>query len=431
MGIEKIKAKLNEVIDQAQVRLDLETAGNPALRRAIHIVESFLQRTGRVCYGGQAINAQLPQKDQFYNPETSLPDYDFFSPDAKADTDSLIADFKQAGYTEISKRIGIHEGTTKIYVNFTAIADITQVIPEFYENISKKSVSVNGIHYADPIFLRMMMYLELSRPRGQLERWNKVYERLTFLDNAHPLTSCKNKTPPIYESQAASEARPNIVRFMIAKKRVFMGADIEVLYRPNGARSAASRTKFLLRGSAPVIFLSPDADMDGDQLSEITHTRKVHIKGYQNILPAMTALYMEDTLVALIVQEEACHSIVSFPLTKQRYLRAASLDTLLTFLIGLYYRDDISVMAEDSLLCWLKQYIDLSNRYKSKPTKLIPAFSIECSGYQTTFASLLRAKGARIEAERQKVSSGVRETKTLKAKRGRYVNYGTRKSRHH
>jgi len=427
--MEKVKAKLNEVVDQAQIRLDLETAGNPALRRAIHIVESFLQKTGRVCYGGQAINAQLPQKDQFYNPETSLPDYDFFSPDAKADTDDLIADFKQAGYTEISKRIGIHEGTIKIYVNFTAIADITQVIPEFYENISKKSVSVNGIHYADPVFLRMMMYLELSRPRGQVERWNKVYERLTLLDKAHPLSACKNKSPPIVESQASSLVRPEIVRFMIAKKRAFMGADIETLYRPNGARSALSRTRFLLRGSAPVVFLSPDADMDGEQLSEITRTRKVPIKGYQNILPAMTALYAGDDLVALIVQEEACHSIVTFPLTKQRHLRAASLDTLLTFLIGLYYRDDIALMAQNSLLCWLKQYIELSNRYKSNPTKLIPAFSIECSGYQTTFASLLRAKGARIEAERQKISSGKRAT--LRAKGRKFINMGTRRTRHH
>ena len=36
---------------------------------------------------------------------------------------------------------------------------------------------------------------------------------------------------------------------------------------------------------------------------------------------------------------------------------------------------------------------------------------MECTGYQTTFASLLRAKAARIEADRQKVSSGVRVTR--------------------
>ena len=81
-------------------------------------------------------------------------------------------------------------------------------------------------------------------------------------------------------------------------------------------------------------------------------------------------------------------------------------------------------MTENSLLCWLKHYIDISDRYKVKPTKLVPAFSIECSGYQTTFASLLRAKGARIEAARQQLSSGKKATVTRK-----FFNLGSRMTR--
>jgi hypothetical protein len=122
----------------------------------------------------------------------------------------------------------------------------------------------------------------------------------------------------------------------------------------------------------------------------------------------MIGLYRDGQLVCLIVQEEACHSFLSIPLTKQRILRVASLDTLLTFLIGLYYRDDHILFGSDSLLCWLTQYMKLLDRYRSKPTALVPSFSVECSGYQTSFASLLRAKGARIEAERQRIGSGKR-----------------------
>lgn len=402
----QIKDSLESVISEAQIRIDLDTAQNPALRKAIHIVEVFLRRFNRVCYGGQAINAQLPIKDQFYNSELSLPDYDFFTPDAKSDTEALIDEFKAAGYTEISKRIGIHEGTIKIYINFTAIADITQVIPEFYANIYKKSRVVNGIHYADPIFLRMMMYLELSRPRGEVSRWDKVYERLALFDRAHSLSRCHANKMALTHSKAAADARPSMVRYMIKNHRAFMGADIHVLYR--SIKSAQSRVRFLLHGEAPIVFLSPDADMDADMLVVETGGTKVPIEGYQGILPAMVALYHEKDLVGVIVQEEACHSIVTLPLTKHRQLRIASLETVLTFLIGLYYRDESLLMTQESLLCWLKQYIDLSDRYKTKPTKLIPAFSIECSGYQTTFASLLRAKGARIEAARQAISSGQR-----------------------
>jgi len=428
MPVDKVKKRLEQVVDQAKLRIDVESAQNPELRRAIHLVEVFLQKSGRVCYGGQAINAQLPQKNQFYDPDRALPDYDFFSPDAEGDTEALINALKEAGYTEISKRIGIHDGTIKLYVNYSAIADISQMIPEFYDIIFKKSSIINGIHYADPIFLRMLMFLELSRPRGQVERWDKVFDRLKLLDMAHPIQKCKRGQPMIAESKEAELARPHIIRFMIKHNRVFMGADIFSIYSASGkGKSRKSRADFLLHGRAPVVFFSPNADQDASELSELTMSGKQEILGFQNILPAMMILTKNDSVICVIVQEEACHSTVTIPLTKGRYLRIASLDTLLTFLIGLYYRPDSLLMTEQSLLCWIRNYIDLSNRYKANPTKLFPAFSIECSGYQTSFASLLRAKAARIQAERQKLSSGQRASPMTRGKR--FLNYGPRKTR--
>ena len=399
-----ILKRLRQIVHQAQIRIDLDTAQNPDLQRAIKIVETFLRKSRRVCYGGQAINVQLPQKDQFYNLETSLPDYDFFSPDDKEDVRGLIEDLKAAGFTEISKRVGIHEGTTKIYVNYVAIADITRIDEGFYDQINRKSITVDGIHYADPVFLRMMMFLELSRPKGMLSRWEKVYERLELLDKAHPLKSCSTAMA-ITESREAAVARAAVLRYILKNHRVFIGADISSIYKSG---TASSRTRFLLHGRSPVVFFSPDANLDADALLVNLRVTKEEIVGFQNILPAMIGLYRDGHLVCLIVQEEACHSFLSIPLTKQRILRVASLDTLLTFLIGLYYRDDHILFSSDSLLCWLSQYMKLLERYRAKPSALVPSFSVECSGYQTSFASLLRAKGARIEAERQRIGSGQR-----------------------
>jgi hypothetical protein len=408
-----ILKRLRQIVHQAQIRIDLDTAQNPDLQRAIKIVETFLRKSRRVCYGGQAINVQLPPKDQFYNLETSLPDYDFFSPDDKEDVRDLIEDLRTAGFTEISKRVGIHEGTTKIYVNYVAIADITKIDDGFYDQINRRSITVDGIHYADPVFLRMMMFLELSRPKGMLSRWEKVYERLELLDKAHPLKSCSTSpaTLAVTESREATVSRAAVLRYIIRNHRVFMGADISSLYKSG---TASGRTKFLLHGRSPVVFFSPDATLDADTLLVDLRATKEEIVGFQNILPAMIGLYRDGQLVCLIVQEEACHSFLSIPLTKQRILRVASLDTLLTFLIGLYYRDDHILFGSDSLLCWLGQYMKLLERYRAKPTALVPSFSVECSGYQTTFASLLRAKGARIEAERQRIGSGQRAGTTRK-----------------
>ena len=429
MKKDAIKQRLEKVVDEAQLRIDLDSAKNPELRKAIHIVEVFLMRKSRVCYGGQAINAQLPQSEQFYDPNVALPDYDFFSPDAESDTAELVEELKINGYSEISKRIGIHDGTIKVYVNYVAIADISQMIPEFYDSIYKKSKVVNGIHYADPLFLRMLMYLELSRPRGQVERWEKVFSRLNVLDKAHPINECKSKYPHVVQNKEAEEARPLIVRYMITNNRVFMGADIHSIYKATGqGKNPETRKQFLLRGKTPLVFFSPDAERDAHVLSELTGSSKKEELGFQNILPAMIILYKGDSVICVIVQEEACHSIINLPLTRGRSMKIASLDTLITFLIGLYYRPESLLMTQESLLCWIHQYINLSNRYKTRPTKLFPAFSIECSGYQTSFASLLRAKAARIQAAKQRLTSGrysMTRAKSLK----RYVNHGSRMTR--
>ena len=292
--------RLKEVVYQAQKRIDIDAAQNPELQRAIHIVESFLRKSKRVCYGGQAINAQLPNKDKFYNLETSLPDYDFFTPDDKGDSEELLDALKGAGYTEISKRIGIHEGTTKIYVNYSPIADITLIDKEFYERIYEKSVTIDGIHYVDPVFLRMMTYLELSRPRGMLSRWEKVYERLELLSKAHPLKKC-NGNLAVIENRAATLARPTVLRHILKNHRVFVGIDSHALYKTRGpGQSTKSRSKYLLNGKTPISFLSPDAELDADTLASELNARKELISGFQNILPAMVALYHNDDLVCLI-----------------------------------------------------------------------------------------------------------------------------------
>ena len=63
----------------AQYKIDYDAAHDDNVIRAIEIVEHFLRKKHRLCYGGQAINAHLPDKYKFYNPENSIPDYDFFT----------------------------------------------------------------------------------------------------------------------------------------------------------------------------------------------------------------------------------------------------------------------------------------------------------------------------------------------------------------
>ncbi len=123
----RLQERLGEAIAAAQERIDYEAAHNPELLRALSVVEQFLKKKGRICYGGTAMNMILPPKKRFYNPELDLPDYDFFTPDLDEDIKSLVNDLKEAGFKDVYHKVGIHEGTKKILVNFVPIADCSYI----------------------------------------------------------------------------------------------------------------------------------------------------------------------------------------------------------------------------------------------------------------------------------------------------------------
>ena len=62
-----------------------------------------------------------------------------------------------------------------------------------FTKLWKESIVKDGIHYVPPNFLRMSVYLELSRPRGDVSRWKKVYERIQKLNKHYPMSCPKHE----------------------------------------------------------------------------------------------------------------------------------------------------------------------------------------------------------------------------------------------
>ena len=185
---------LRNAVDKIQLEQKREEFKSSEIMPIIKIVENFIQQKKLICYGGSAINNILPDDDQFYDKNVDIPDYDFFSKNAMNDAKKLADIFKKNGYQEIEAKAGVHFGTYKVYVNFIPIADITQLSSEIFDILFKESILVNEVHYASPNFLRMSMYLELSRPKGDVTRWEKVLNRLILLNKHYPIQSymCKN-----------------------------------------------------------------------------------------------------------------------------------------------------------------------------------------------------------------------------------------------
>jgi len=160
-------------VDKAEEKIAKRVVNSDDIKKMISIVEDFIKVKNLICYGGTAINNILPVEDQFYNKDVEIPDYDFFTPDALNDAKELANIYYQNGYTDVEAKSGQHHGTYKVFVNFIPVADLTQFPKEIYNALKKDAIRVSGILYAPPNFLRMSMYLELSRPTGDVCRWRK------------------------------------------------------------------------------------------------------------------------------------------------------------------------------------------------------------------------------------------------------------------
>jgi hypothetical protein len=417
--------RLTEAQDEAQQKIDFESAHNPEVLRSIEVVENFLRKKQRICYGGQAINAHLPDKYKFYDPKFNIPDYDFFTPDKKEDIRALVHDLREAGFSEISDREGMHEGTTKLYVNFIPVADLTDIDEKLNNLLVERKFVASGISYMDANTLRLLMYLELSRPKGEVARWNKVYERLLLLNEFSPAKYCRPYEKKLPRGLLSNKETDIIMDFIIQEQRVFAGADLNGFYKHSFGSKRPS-AKWLLNSKQPIFFYSPDLKADSKHFTyELQHTssQKTYITHVEalggDLIPNMTIFLRKNIPILVILSESACHSFYNVPVKDNKFLRVATIDTLVTLFFGLALLK-YKFISLKALECLANELVEISYRARSKPEVFpFPFISLVCSGHQTGLPSLIREKVKRIK---KKKAVG----KTQKEKRS--SNSQTRKS---
>ena len=275
-----------------------------------------------------------------------------------------------------------------------------------------RSIKKEGIHYADPDFLRMLMYLELSRPRGQVDRWPKVFERLTLLNEAFPPKVCRTKTDDLVgRVNIPFIVRKIVLDYVIDNKRVLMGAEVVSMYDwlIHKSRRFSPTVTWFLNKRGMLVFISPEAERDAYRIKEIFGSEEITVK----ILEAKGELIPERAIVsyrsmpfAEILQEVACHSFTSLQLKDTKELRVASLETMITFYYGLMMFTKDEKILQFYMNCLCQKLVELSESlHKKGGVGPIPAFSIECSGYQKGYATLLKEKFERIAKEKAKRKS--------------------------
>jgi len=396
-------AILRMAVDNAEEKLAKRIVNSDEIKKMIVIVENFIKIKNLICYGGTAINNILPLEDQFYNKDIEIPDYDFFTPDALNDAKELADLYYKNGYTDVEAKSGQHHGTYKVFVNFIPVADLTQLPKEIYTALKKESVRVSGILYAPPNFLRMSMYLELSRPAGDISRWEKVLKRLALLNKNYPLTSinCNDIEfqREMEDKTNEDEIYENVKNTLVNQGVVFFGGYAISLYSQYMPTQLQKKLEKI--ADFDVISHEPKttAEIIVERLKDsgVTKTKIIYHKPIGEIIPEHYEVRIENDTVAFIYKPIACHSYNIIKIHGQA-VKIATIDTMLSFYLSFLYtnRDYYNEFSE-RILCMSKFLFDVQHKNRLQQKGLLKRFSIICYGHQETIEEMRAQKAKKFK----------------------------------
>lgn len=434
---------LRDAVDKIETSEGKKMVQNPDVQRMISIVEDFLRKKELICYGGTAINNILPEHDQFYNKNVDLPDYDFFSKNALDNAKELADIYVKEGYEEVEAKSGMHPGTYKVFVNFVPIADITYLVDEIYDSIKKEAIQINGIFYTPPDYLRMSMYLELSRPKGDVSRWEKVLKRLTLLNKYYPLEGHKCENQAIQRKMSNKRIDSHLLfkklrEILVNQGVIFFGSmAVSVLTNTSGKQ----HKKINKIPDFDVLAIEPQriANVVRDRLKYLGLSG-VTIKYNSSIGEIISEHYelkVNGETVAMIYKPLACHSynVVHY---KKMAIKIATIDTMLSFYLAFLYSKR-PYYNPDRIVCLATELFNIQKRNRLSQKGLLKRFTIECYGKQETlddirghktqkFKELKNKKGTR-EYEKYFLKYLPNEKKTKKTKKRPKKTKHVRKSK--
>jgi hypothetical protein len=410
---EKELEVLRAAVDKAEERAGKKLTHSQEVKDIINIVETFLREKKLICYGGTAINNILPTQDQFYNKDIEIPDYDFFSHTALDDAKRLADIYASKGYTDVEAKSGVHHGTYKVFVNFIPVADITYIPKELFKAVQRNAIKVDGILYAPPDYLRMAMFLELSRPKGDVSRWEKVLKRLTLLNKNYKMRNPRCDDIEFMRSfdgskEDARNIYDTVKNSIIDQGLVFFGGYASELY----SRYMPKKDQYKFQRKSPdfdALSLDPErsANIIKERLQdEGFHNVKVHKnKGFGEIIATHYDITVGEDTVAFIYEPLACHSYNVIRI-RGRKVYVATIDTMLSFYLAFLYADR-AYYDHDRIFCMAQYLFLVQTRNRLQQKGVLKRFSLQCIGKQSTLEDMRNEKSKKFEE--LKNNKGTRE----------------------
>lgn len=195
-------------------------------------IKNYIRKKKKIIYGGFAQNMLVKIKnpnDMFYTEIKgafyNLPDIadiEFYSPTPIADLIELTEELHALGFKYVEGKVGIHDETYKIFVNFDNYCDISYMPQNVFNNLP--IVEIDGLKCADPHFMLVDAYRVLTDPMTSYWRIDKSIKRFQKILKYYPINQ-ENYGQKIQIKQMGNSDVLNFIRkkFIHMSKLIVVG----------------------------------------------------------------------------------------------------------------------------------------------------------------------------------------------------------------
>jgi hypothetical protein len=261
------------------------------------------------------------------------------------------------------------------------------------------------------------MYLELSRPAGNVSRWEKVYERLLLLNETFPLKAGRCVDEPL-ETLAQDEKGEQLA---LTGRIIGLGIELGAVFL-SGASYLVEPNKIPVQEEV-IMMISNVAPTLVEKLVTTQGLKATAFEALGELLPARTELRSKRKLVAVVFETVACHSYTT--LKSPANYRLGSIDLLIQMYYAMYFAE-LKGYLPVRLLCIIQELIELEGARRRaavvEGAKAHDVFPLECVGHQPSMPELKKAHRVRVLEKKKDLIKALRMQNSFRVSRRRRKN---------
>jgi len=246
----------------------------------------------------------------------------------------------------------------------------------------------------------MALYVELSRPNGNVERWEKLLPRLRLLNNTYPMKNKRCGTLEFQRSIENESASKELEIYNISRDTfieygvVFFGGYAATIY--SKFASVKDKNKYKQKNIPDFDILAENPEeialevKNRLQRAGISNIKITHRDGIDEIISPHYEILVNNESIAFIYKPLSCHSYNLIHLDKKP-LKIASIDTMLSLYLAFTFANK-DYYDNDRILCMAEYLFNIQEKHRLANKGLLQRFSVNCYGTQQTLADIRNEK---------------------------------------